>query len=70
MPEKVTVNYPVDKTVLANEQVENGKDGGQGPKLKARADTMVFYLRLRTRIIGKLDNLPNWPEKVKTMQKN
>jgi len=66
------VNWcPEDKTVLANEQVVDGRC--------ERCDTPVEKKKLRQwyfkiteyadRLIDDLDNLPDWPENVKTMQK-
>ena len=70
---KSLVNWdPVDKTVLANEQVENGKGWRSGAEIEKRELTQWFFRisDYSQELLESLDNLPNWPEKVKTMQKN
>ena len=70
---KSLVNWdPVDKTVLANEQVENGKGWRSGAEIEKRELTQWFFKisEYAQELLESLDNLPNWPEKVKTMQKN
>ena len=70
---KSLVNWdPVDKTVLANEQVENGKGWRSGAEIEKRELTQWFFKisDYAQELLESLDNLPNWPEKVKTMQKN
>ena len=70
---KSLVNWdPVDKTVLANEQVENGKGWRSGAEIEKKELTQWFFKisDYAQELLESLDNLPNWPEKVKTMQKN
>ncbi len=70
---KSLVNWdPVDKTVLANEQVENGRGWRSGAEIEKKELTQWFFKisDFSEELLGSLDNLPNWPEKVKTMQKN
>ncbi len=70
---KSLVNWdPVDKTVLANEQVENGKGWRSGAEIEKRELTQWFFKisDYSEQLLKSLDNLPNWPEKVKAMQKN
>ena len=70
---KSLVNWdPVDKTVLANEQVENGKGWRSGAEIEKRELTQ-WFLKISDysqELLESLDDLPKWPEKVKTMQKN
>ncbi len=70
---KSLVNWdPVDKTVLANEQVENGRGWRSGAEIEKRELTQ-WFLKISDysqELLQSLDDLPNWPEKVKTMQKN
>ncbi len=70
---KSLVNWdPIDKTVLANEQVENGKGWRSGAEIEKRELTQWFFRisDYAQELLECLDNLPDWPEKVKTMQKN
>jgi len=70
---KSLVNWdPVDKTVLANEQVENGKGWRSGAEIEKRELTQWFFriTDFSEELLESLNKLPNWPEKVKTMQKN
>ena len=70
---KSLVNWdPVDKTVLANEQVENGKGWRSGAEIEKKELTQWFFKisDFSEELLESLNNLPNWPEKVKTMQKN
>ena len=67
------VNWdPVDQTVLANEQVLDGKGWRTGAVVEKR-EIPGYYLAI-TRYAGELlealDALPGWPERVKTMQAN
>ena len=70
---KSLVNWdPVDKTVLANEQVENGKGWRSGAEIEKKELTQ-WFLKISDfsqELLDSLENLPNWPEKVKIMQKN
>ena len=67
------VNWdPVEKTVLANEQVVNGK-GWRSNAVVERKKLSQWFLNISKysdELLGDLDNLDGWPEKVKTMQKN
>ena len=70
---KSLVNWdPVDKTVLANEQVENGKGWRSGAEIEKRELTQ-WFLKISDfsqELLDSLENLPKWPDKVKAMQKN
>jgi leucyl-tRNA synthetase len=67
------VNWdPVDKTVLANEQVIDGKGWRSGAIIEQR-DLQQWFFKITDfadDLLEGLDNLPNWPEKVCLMQKN
>ena len=70
---KSLVNWdPIDKTVLANEQVENGKGWRSGAEIEKKELTQWFFRisDYSQELLESLDHLPNWPEKVKAMQKN
>ncbi|MFQ5454312.1 MAG: class I tRNA ligase family protein [Candidatus Zixiibacteriota bacterium] len=62
---------PEDKTVLANEQVVNGKcERCDTPVIKKEQEQWYFKITdYADRLIDDLDTLPGWPENVKTMQK-
>ena len=67
------VNWdPVDMTVLANEQVIDGKGWRSGAEVERRALTQWFFKisDYSAELLDALDHLPNWPEKVRLMQKN
>ncbi|HET7675025.1 MAG TPA: leucine--tRNA ligase [Gammaproteobacteria bacterium] len=68
-----TVNWdPVDQTVLANEQVIDGRGWRTGAPVEKRAIPM-YYMRITAyadELLAALDDLPGWPERVKTMQAN
>jgi len=68
-----TVNWdPVDQTVLANEQVIDGRGWRTGALVEKR-EIPGYYLgitQLAEELLGDLDKLPGWPERVKTMQAN
>jgi leucyl-tRNA synthetase len=68
-----TVNWdPVDQTVLANEQVIDGRGWRTGAVVEKR-EIPMYYLgitKVRRRTAERLDTLPGWPERVKTMQAN
>ncbi len=68
-----TVNWdPVDKTVLANEQVIDGRGWRTGALVEKR-EIPMYYLRITEyaeELLGALDSLPGWPERVKLMQSN
>lgn len=67
------VNWdPVDKTVLANEQVIDGK-GWRSGAIVEKKKLKQWFLRVSNyaeELLECLDKLPNWPEKVKLMQRN
>ena len=68
-----TVNWdPVDQTVLANEQVIEGRGWRSGALVEKR-EIPMYYLRITAyadELLRELDDLPGWPEQVKTMQRN
>ena len=67
------VNWdPVDKTVLANEQVINGKGWRSGAIVERKKLNQWFFNinKFAEQLLSDLDNLKDWPSKVKTMQKN
>lgn len=67
------VNWdPVDNTVLANEQVVDGKGWRSGATVERRKMTQ-WYLKITEfadDLLAGLDTLKDWPEKVVTMQRN
>jgi leucyl-tRNA synthetase len=67
------VNWdPVDQTVLANEQVIDGRGWRTGAIVEKR-EIPMYYLRITgyaEELLGALDALPGWPERVKLMQSN
>ena len=67
------VNWdPVDQTVLANEQVIDGRGWRTGAPVEKR-EIPGYYLgitRYAEELLADLDNLPGWPERVRTMQAN
>ena len=67
------VNWdPVDQTVLANEQVIDGRGWRTGALVEKR-EIPMYYLaitRYAEELLAELDHLPGWPEQVKLMQKN
>ncbi len=68
-----TVNWdPVDATVLANEQVIDGRGWRSGARVEKRDIPMYFFriTQYADELLSGLDNLPGWPERVKTMQAN
>src|SRR3954464_4698301 len=68
-----TVNWdPVDQTVLANEQVIEGRGWRTGAIVEKREIPMYFFriTAYAEELLAALDQLPGWPEQVKTMQKN
>ena len=67
------VNWdPVDLTVLANEQVENGKGWRSGAVVERRELTQWFFKisKYSEDLLASIDQLDSWPAKVKLMQKN
>jgi leucyl-tRNA synthetase len=67
------VNWdPVDQTVLANEQVIDGRGWRTGALVEKR-EIPGYYLGITQyaeELLADLDKLPGWPERVKTMQAN
>jgi leucyl-tRNA synthetase len=67
------VNWdPVDQTVLANEQVIDGRGWRTGALVEKR-EIPMFYMRITAyadELLAALDRLPGWPERVKVMQAN
>ncbi len=67
------VNWdPVDRTVLANEQVIDGRGWRTGAVVEKR-EIPGYYLgitQLAEELLADLEKLPGWPERVKTMQAN
>ncbi len=67
------VNWdPVDQTVLANEQVIDGRGWRSGALIEKR-EIPMYYFRITAyaeELLKALDDLPGWPEQVKTMQRN
>ena len=67
------VNWdPVDLTVLANEQVIEGRGWRTGALVEKR-EIPGYYLAITKyadELLSALDTLPGWPERVKTMQAN
>ncbi|MBI3526075.1 MAG: leucine--tRNA ligase [Betaproteobacteria bacterium] len=67
------VNWdPVDQTVLANEQVIDGRGWRTGALIEKR-EIPMYYLKITDyadELLEALDTLPGWPERVKTMQAN
>lgn len=67
------VNWdPVDQTVLANEQVIDGR-GWRSGALIERREIPQWFLKITDyahELLAEIDNLTAWPEQVRTMQKN
>ena len=68
-----TVNWdPVDQTVLANEQVIDGRGWRSGAVIEKR-EIPMYYFKITAyadELLEGLDDMPGWPEQVKTMQRN
>ena len=67
------VNWdPIDQTVLANEQVIDGKGWRSGAPVERKKLNQWFFniSKFSDKLLSDLDTLDNWPNKVKTMQKN
>ncbi len=68
-----TVNWdPVDQTVLANEQVIDGRGWRSGAVVEKR-DIPQYFMKITAyadELLADLDKLDGWPEQVKTMQRN
>ncbi len=68
-----TVNWdPIDQTVLANEQVIDGRGWRSGALVEKREIPMYFFriTDYAQELLEDLDQLEGWPEQVKTMQRN
>jgi leucyl-tRNA synthetase len=67
------VNWdPVDQTVLANEQVIDGRGWRTGAPVEKR-EIPMYYLRITQyaqELLDALEQLPGWPERVRVMQAN
>ena len=67
------VNWdPVDQTVLANEQVIDGRGWRSGAVVERR-EIPQWFMRITDyadELLAELDNLEGWPEAVRTMQRN
>jgi leucyl-tRNA synthetase len=67
------VNWdPVDQTVLANEQVEDGR-GWRSGALVERKSLKQWFLKIShysEELLAEIDNLKDWPESVRVMQQN
>ena len=67
------VNWdPIDQTVLANEQVIDGKGWRSGAVVERKKLNQWFFKisKFSEELLQGLDSLNNWPNKVKVMQKN
>ena len=67
------VNWdPAEQTVLANEQVIDGKGWRSGVPVERKKLSQWFFniKKFSQNLLDKLDKLENWPDKVKLMQKN
>ena len=68
-----TVNWdPLDQTVLANEQVIDGRGWRSGALIEKR-EIPMYYFKITAyadELLESLDELTGWPEQVKTMQRN
>ncbi len=67
------VNWdPIEKTVLANEQVINGKGWRSNATVERKKLSQWFFniTKFSNQLLKDLENMNGWPEKVKTMQKN
>jgi leucyl-tRNA synthetase len=68
-----TVNWdPVDQTVLANEQVIDGRGWRSGAPVERRAIPQ-WFLKITDyadELLSALDEMPGWPEQVRAMQRN
>jgi leucyl-tRNA synthetase len=67
------VNWdPVDHTVLANEQVIDGRGWRSGAPVEQRELTQWFFkiTKFSEDLLGAIDRLDRWPDKVRLMQRN
>ena len=71
---EAAVNWdPIDQTVLANEQVDSeGRSWRSGAKVERKLLRQWFFkiTDYAERLLADLDQLPGWPDRVKTMQAN
>jgi len=68
-----TVNWdPVDQTVLANEQVIDGRGWRTGALVEKREIPMYYFgiTKYADDLLGALHDMPGWPERVRLMQEN
>ena len=68
-----SVNWdPVDQTVLANEQVIAGRGWRTGALVEKREIPMYYFAitQYAEELLADLEKLPEWPERVRTMQAN
>jgi leucyl-tRNA synthetase len=67
------VNWdPVDQTVLANEQVIDGR-GWRSDAIVERREIPQWFMKITDyaeELLSELDRMPGWPDSVKTMQRN
>jgi len=70
---KSLVNWdPVDKTVLANEQVIDGKGWRSGAEVEKK-EIEQWFIKITAfadELLSDIDKLDHWPERVKSMQRN
>lgn len=70
---KATVNWdPVDQTVLANEQVVDGRGWRSGALIEQR-EIDQWFLRITAyadELLEEINKMPGWPQQVRTMQEN
>ena len=67
------VNWdPAEQTVLANEQVIDGKGWRSGVAVERKKLSQWFFniKKFSQELLDELEKLKNWPDKVKLMQKN
>jgi leucyl-tRNA synthetase len=66
------IGIPVDQTVLANEQVIDGKGWRSGAQVERKKLNQWFFniSKFSDDLLKSLDDLELWPNKVKIMQKN
>lgn len=70
---QAVVNWdPVDKTVLANEQVVDGKGWRSGAEVEKKEIEQWFFkiTDYAEELLGDIDSLTGWPARVRSMQKN
>ncbi len=70
---KSMVNWdPVDKTVLANEQVIDGKGWRSGAPVEKKELSQWFFriTKYQNELLDELNKLKRWPERVRLMQEN